>query len=124
MKLMIAVPIYGDVRPEFMHSMIALIERLKDAGVPHRIVCAPNVGEVVTANSMLLNAVRERKVTHMGQPALNDSATRCSRRAIGNDGGWGFKGTADVDPTLVEACALAHWAALNKSTPKRKALIG
>ena len=97
---------------------------LKDEGVSHRVMCAPGVGDVVTANSMLLNAVRERKVTHMGQPALNDSATRCSRRAIGNDGGWGFKGTADVDPTLVEACALAHWAALNKSKPKRKALIG
>lgn len=101
-----------------------LVRMLREADVPRRAVHQPNTAEVVTANSMFLNAVRERRVCHMGQPALNDSATRSERRPIGTDGGWGFKGKADVDPTLVEACALAHWAAATKNKPKRKALIG
>lgn len=97
---------------------------LRERGFPERATVSPTVGEVVTANSMLLNAVRERRVSHMGQPALNDSATRCGRRPIGSDGGWGFKGGPEVDPSLVEACALAHWAACTRTKPKRKARIG
>lgn len=37
MKLMIAVPVYGDVKPAFMASLIALIERLKDMGVEYKL---------------------------------------------------------------------------------------
>jgi len=70
------------------------------------------------------NAVRERAVTHYGQPALDASATRTRKRRIGNSGGWGFQSTDEADATLIEAAALARWAAVTtKRDPRRKAVV-
>ena len=56
--------------------------------------------------------------------ALDISATRSARRRIGNGGGWGFQSTDEADATLVEAAALAYWAAMTtKRKPGRKAVV-
>ena len=101
-----------------------LTERLLSAGVPHRTIIRPRTGEYRAACSGFANAVKERQVTHYGQPALDVSATRSSRRQIGSYGGWGFGSTEEADASLVEACALAYWGAANtKRDPSRKAVL-
>ena len=100
-----------------------LNERLLAERVPSKVIIRPRTGDVIAACSSLANAVKERRLTHYGQPALDASATRSRKRRIGANGGWGFESTDEADATLVEACALAYWGAMNtKRKPGRKAV--
>lgn len=102
----------------------ALTDRLLSNGVPHKVIIRPRTGDVVAACSWLSNAVKERKVTHYNQEALNLSAVKSQKRRIGNNGGWGFQSTDEADATLIESCALAYWGAMTtKRKPGRKAVI-
>ena len=101
-----------------------LNDRLLAAKVPHRVIIRPRTGDVIAACSSFANAVKERSVCHYGQPALDASATMSARRRIGSSGGWGFQSTDEADASLVEACALAYWAAMTtKRKPGRKAKV-
>ena len=87
-------------------------------------IIRPRTADVIAACSGMANAVRERQVTHYGQPALDASATRTRKRRIGSSGGWGFQSTDEADATLIEAAALARWAAVTtKRDPRRKAVV-
>ena len=101
-----------------------LNDRLLAAGVPSKVIIRPRTGDVIAACSSFANAIKEVSVTHYGQEALDISATRSTRRRIGNGGGWGFQSTDEADATLVEAAALAYWAAMTtKRKPGRKAVV-
>lgn len=96
-----------------------LVDELLRRGVPQKAVCKPRSAEVAAACADLVNAVKERKVTHFDQPALNES-TKSRKRRIGGGGGYGFEAN-NCDPTLIESCALAYWGAINtKRNPTRK----
>ena len=100
-----------------------LVDELLRRGLGKAVLIVPKAAEMADACADLLNAVREGSVTHYDQPALNDSALRSTRRSIGSGGGWGFAAN-DCDPTLIESCALALWAAnKTKRRPGRKARI-
>lgn len=102
-----------------------LEKRISEAGVPKGAVKKAAPADVIAACSMFEDAVSEGRVTHFGQPALDDSATKCVRRAIGKGGGWGFDGFDGADPTAVEAAALAYWTAMTtKRNPSRKMRVG
>lgn len=102
----------------------ALNDRLVEAGVPTKVIARPKTGDVIAACSGIANAVKEGQITHYGQPALDASATKTTKRRIGNNGGWGFQSTDEADATLIEACALAYWGAMTtKRRPGRKAVV-
>lgn len=99
----------------------AFAERLVTAGCPRKALIRPKTYEAVSAYSGLLNAIRERTVSHSPQETLRESATLTERRPIGTGGGWGFKTTSFADAAPIEAAALAHWAAIRtKRDPSRK----
>jgi len=101
-----------------------LNERLLAEGVSSKVIIRPQTRDVIAACSTLVNAVKERKITHYGQPALDDSAIKTKRRRIGNNGGFGFESTDEASAELIEACALAYWGAMTtKRNPKRKAVV-
>lgn len=101
-----------------------LNDRLLKEGVSFRVIKRPTAGNAIAAYSTLANAVKERELTHYGQPALDASATKTRKRPIGNNGGWGFATTDEADATLIEACALAYWGAMTtKRKPGRKAVV-
>lgn len=101
----------------------ALNDRLRDAGVPAKVIVRPRTGDVIAACSRFADAVVERSVAHWGQPAL-DAAASCPKRKIGTGGGWGFASTEAADATLMESVALAYWGAMTtKRKPGRKAVI-
>lgn len=101
-----------------------LNERLLSARVPQKEIVRPSSSDVIAACSSLTNAVKERAVSHYGQPALDVSATKSRKRRIGKNGGWGFDSTDEADATLIEACALAYWGAMTtKRNPGRKAVV-
>lgn len=102
-----------------------LKERLERARVPSRMIKTPSSGDVAAACSSLANAVKERRVTHFGQPALDDAVTLSGKRRIGSGGGWGFESNGKADAALAEACALAYWRAMTtKRNPSRKLRVG
>lgn len=107
-----------------LNSSLTLVEMLRNKGMTSKgAITVPKAGDVVTASSMLLNAVREGKITHFDQPALNESALNSEKRTIGSNGGWGF-GSKTVDSSLIEAVALAHWAVItSKRDPNRKQVL-
>ena len=101
-----------------------LNDRLLAVGVQSRAIIRPRATDVATACASLANAVKERSITHYAQPALDASATGSARRRIGTTGGWGFQSTDEADATLIEACALAYWAAMTtKRDPERRAVV-
>jgi hypothetical protein len=102
----------------------SLSERLIANKVPKKVVIRPRTSDAVAAYSSLSNAVKEKRINHYGQEALNVSATQSKRRRIGSNGGWGFESTDKADATLIEACALAYWGAMTtKRKPGRKAVV-
>ena len=101
-----------------------LNDRLLDRHVPARTIIRPRTGDCISAYATMANAVKERQMLHYGQPALNASATMTRKRRIGSNGGWGFASTDEADASLIEACSLALWGALNtKRKPGRKAVV-
>ena len=102
-----------------------LKERLEQNRAPKNALEIPTAGDVATACSSIVNAVKERRVEHYGQPDLDDSATLSGKRKIGSSGGFGFESNDKADATLIEACALAYWkATTTKRKPNRKLRIG
>lgn len=102
----------------------ALTTRLADIGFPRKAVEVARPSDMARAVSMLTNAVNERDLAHYGQDELTDSATKCAKRRIGQDG-VGFADASGADSTLIESCALALWQALTtKRRPGRKMRVG
>ena len=101
----------------------ALTTRLSDIGFPRKAVEVARPSDMAKAVSMLTNAVNERDLAHYGQDELTDSATKCAKRRIGQDG-VGFADASGADSTLIESCALALWQAkTTKRRPGRKAVV-
>lgn len=88
-----------------------LFAALRAAGVPERTIVLPTTDQVVTAHSMLLEAVESGEVSHFDQPELNESVGCAEKRKIGTAGGWGWSPINGGDVTLIEAVTFAHWGA-------------
>lgn len=68
------------------------------------------VKEFILANSMFEQAVFNNGLCHMEQPALDDSVTHCEKRAIGSNGGFGYKSSNDCfDIALMDSAIMAYW---------------
>lgn len=115
-----AVQIVIDGRGNAQNLNDMLLER----GVAKKLIIRPKSNDAITAYASMVNAVKERRVTHFDQQALNDSATQSTKRLIGNSGGFGFESTENADATLIESASLAYWAAMTtKRKPGRKAVV-
>lgn len=102
-----------------------LVDEARAAGVDARKLYVPSAAEVVAAYDGFVNATQEHTLTHAGQPQLDEAACGCGKRKIGNAGGFGFASVGNAEAALVEACALAHWRAMQeRRRPKRTMRIG
>lgn len=83
----------------------------------------PTVKEIITANAVFEQALEAKKIRHAGQPSLTQAVTNCDKRAIGSNGGFGFKSLKeDIDISLMDSMILAHWAC-TRVKKKRKQKI-
>lgn len=86
-----------------------LADDMKDARL--KACKLPTVKEITDANALFDNAISSKSLCHAGQVSLRQSVTNCEKRAIGNNGGYGWKSlSSDIDVGLLESAALAHWA--------------
>lgn len=89
----------------------ALTQALRDAGVTRRgLVVIPTLDGVVSAHSMMAEAVKSGDVSHLGQPALDEQVKDAVRRPIGKTGSFGWEADKGESVALFEAATLAYWA--------------
>jgi len=73
-------------------------------------IILPKVKEVIVANSRFEQLLYERGICHMDQPSLTQVATNCQKRAIGSNGGFGYKALFDqMEIGLLDSVILAVW---------------
>ena len=85
-----------------------LRDELKDEGI--RKVILPTVKEVIIANAKFEQLMYAQEICHMGQPSLTQVATNCEKRAIGSNGGFGYRAQFDqMEIGLLDSCILAIW---------------
>ena len=82
----------------------------------------PTVKQIVLANATFEQLLFQRRLCHMGQPALAQSASNCEKRAIGTGGGFGYRSILEgVAVELLESAVLAAWqCSERKDKPKQK----
>ena len=70
----------------------------------------PTVKEVIVANAMFEKLLFSKEMAHSGQPSLRQVATNCEKRAIGSNGGFGYRAQFDtMEIALLDAVILAVW---------------
>lgn len=89
-----------------------LAAEMKDAGIKRPPVL-PTVKQIIVANSGFEQALFSKTICHMGQPSLVQSVSNCEKRAIGSNGGFGYRSIKEgVEVSLMDSVILAHWAAI------------
>ena len=86
----------------------ALVNALRKAKVPERVLHTPTVGEVIEAHSMIAEAIRAGTLSHFPEKNLDDAVRGAGKRPIGRTGGWGWAPLSpDVDVTPLDVVTLA-----------------
>ena len=89
-----------------------LADAMKNAGIKAPILV--KVGEYIDANTLFETKLSDASIVHMDQESLKQVVTNCERRAIGSNGGFGFKSQLEgVDIALLDSVILAVWACNN-----------
>lgn len=95
-----------------------LADEMKEAGIKIKPVL-PKVSELIAAHTLFEQQLFAGEICHSGQPALAQIAANCEHRAIGANGGFGYKSILEgADPSLLEAVSLAHWLCFNAKEKK------
>lgn len=98
-----------------------LTSELKAEGVKS---VAPTVREVVVAHSIWEQGLFAQTITHNNQPSLEQAVSNCEKRAIGTNGGFGYRAQREgIEIGLLESAVLAHWAC-STAKVKNKQKIG
>lgn len=80
----------------------------------------PTVNQIILANAAFVQGMYDSKISHMGQPSLVQIVSNCEKRAIGGNGGFGFKSILDgAKIELMDSMILAYWKC-SEIKPKRK----
>lgn len=85
-----------------------LADDMKEAGLKKPVL--PTVKDIIVANAAFEQAVCQRHIVHMGQPSLVQVVSNCEKRAIGSNGGFGYKSlNEDIDISLLDSVIYAYW---------------
>lgn len=95
-----------------------LSDEMKD--VKLKAPMLPTVKEIIVANAAFEQGICQKNIVHMGQPSLMQSASNCEKRAIGTNGGFGYKSIReDIEIALLDSAIYAYWAC-SESKEKKK----
>lgn len=93
-----------------------LADEMKEAHLKKPIL--PTVKEIILANSSFEQGIFQAKISHMGQPSVEQIVGNCEKRAIGSNGGFGYKSIKEgVEVAILDSLILAYWIC---STSKEK----
>ena len=99
----------------------ALKKDLKEYGIKIKIVL-PKVKDVIVANNMFEQSITSLKnICHNGQESLRQVVTNCIKRAIGTNGGFGYKALIEEhEIALMDSAVLAHWLCASAKEKKKQ----
>lgn len=84
----------------------------------------PTVKEIIVANAAFEQGLCQQNIAHMNQPSLSQSASNCEKRAIGTNGGFGYKSLRDdIEIALLDSVIYAYWAC-SEYKEKKKQKVG
>lgn len=96
-----------------------LKDAMKDAHLYQATL--PKVADVVKANATFEERLAAKELCHMGQPSMICSVTNCEKRAIGTNGGFGYRSINEAyDIALMESMILAQWICGQKTKRSAK----
>lgn len=80
----------------------------------------PTVKEIITANAAFEQGIFQSNIVHMGQPSVEQVVSNCEKRAIGANGGFGYRALREeIEIAILDSIILAYWAC-STSKEKRK----
>ena len=86
-----------------------LSDDMKEYGLKKPVL--PTVKEVIAANAKFEQGVFQKNIQHAGQPSLTNAIGNCEKRAIGSNGGFGYRSIKEgVEIALMDSVILAYWA--------------
>lgn len=95
-----------------------LVDAMKNAKLKHLEL--PTSLQYIKANSVFDQALAQGTIIHMEQSAVTQIVSNCEKRAIGSNGGFGYKSILDgADIAILDSIILAHWIC-TEAREKRK----
>lgn len=95
-----------------------LADQMKELGLKNPIL--PTVKQIIVANASFEQGLYQNNICHSNQPSLTQSVSNCEKRAIGTNGGFGYRSIKNgVEVALLESMILAYWQC-SESKGKKK----
>lgn len=95
-----------------------LADEMKEYGLKKPIL--PTVKEIIVANATFEQGLFQKNISHMGQPSLVNIVSNCEKRAIGSNGGFGYRSIKEgAEIALLDSVILAYWICA-ETKPQRK----
>ena len=83
----------------------------------------PTVKEITTANSIFEQAIYQKTISHNAQPSVVQVVTNCEKRAIGSNGGFGYRSQLEIaDISLMDSLILAHYSCSTFKEKKKQSI--
>lgn len=100
-----------------------LQEEIKDFKLKVKPVL-PTVKQVIEANAAFEQGLFQRSIQHAGQPSLCNVVSNCEKRAIGSNGGFGYRSIKEnAESALLDSVIYAFWACSKAKKEKVKQRI-
>lgn len=81
----------------------------------------PTVKEIILANASFEQGIFQANVVHMGQPSVEQIVSNCEKRAIGTNGGFGYKAQKEgMEIAILDSIVLAYWACSSSKEKKKQ----
>lgn len=112
----------GAVIIDGANGQTALAGEMKDRKLIKPVL--PRVADIIAAGVDFEMGISQHKICHTGQESLMKSATNVQKRAIGSNGGFGYRSLLeDIDVSLLESAVLAYWSALHAKEKKKQKVL-
>ena len=87
-----------------------ICELIDDGDIDISYPTIPKTQDIIKANSLFEQGLLNKTMIHMEQPSLSQVVTNTEKRAIGTNGGFGYRSQNDqMDISLLDCVMLAHW---------------
>ena len=81
----------------------------------------PTVKEIILANASFEQGIFQTDIVHMGQPSVEQIVSNCEKRAIGTNGGFGYKALKEgMEVAILDSIILAYWACSSSKEKKKQ----
>lgn len=81
----------------------------------------PTVKEIIVANASFEQGLGKANILHAGQPSVEQIVCNCEKRAIGTNGGFGYKAQKEgIEAAILDSIILAYWACATSKEKKKQ----